>query len=79
MILEEVEVHEGDLFGTGVLDHGLDFGIADLTQSNVQGRCPIGPGRQGRDILGQGQQGSEIGSETHDAQISVARDKLLFL
>lgn len=54
MVLEEVEVQEGNLLGAGVLDDGLDLGVADLTQSNVQSRCLIGAGGQGRDILGQG-------------------------
>jgi hypothetical protein len=78
-VAEEVEVHKGNIFVTGVLDHCFDASVADLAQGYVQTRCLLGLDRQGAGLLREGQYSGGEHGETHIGYLDTAECKYLTL
>lgn len=38
-VAEEIEMHEGDILGTGVFNDSLDAGVTHAAQGDIQGGC----------------------------------------
>jgi hypothetical protein len=65
-ILEEVQVHEGDLLATGILHNGLDASVVNLGESDLKASgAGLDVDRRGTGSLEQGQKSSG-GNELHD-------------
>jgi hypothetical protein len=61
-IIEEVEMYKGDFLTAGVLDHGLDPGVVDLAQGDIES---WGFGRKSQSPVDEGQNGRSESSDFH--------------
>jgi hypothetical protein len=62
-IVEEVEMHKGDLLVASVLDGGLDTGVVDLGQGDIES---WGVGRKSQSAIDERQSGRSENSDLHD-------------
>jgi hypothetical protein len=67
-IVKEVEMHKGNLLFASVLDGGLDAGVVDLGEGDIEG---WGVGRKSQSAIDEGQNGRSEDSDLHDDWIGL--------